>query len=127
MPGVELNCASVKTSELRGAINVPVATRYFIGVLGSSVRNQPPISTASARFGLNNSMKSTPVSEWLRTSLINTGGTVAAGSSAPGEPPGKVLARQFAGLSGSGFEFGCIGTSEKPKSSAVTGHGARSS
>src|SRR5687768_8466712 len=107
-------------------MNVPLAIRYFFGVPGSSLRNQPLSSTAPA-FGLNNSIKSIPVSEWLSTSLMSTGATALSGSSAPGEPPGFVLARQFAGLSGSGFALGSTGTSENPKSSGVTGHGDKSS
>src|SRR5436190_7675697 len=107
-------------------MNVPSGMRYFMGAPCASVRNQPPISTADG-FGLNSSIKSLPVSEWLSTSLISTGGTMGAGSSAPGEPPGNVLARQLAGLSGSGLAFGCTGTSEKPNSSGLIGQGASSS
>src|SRR5213594_542605 len=99
--------------------------RYFFGLSASSVRNQPPRSTALV-FGLNNSMKSDPVSEWLRTSLMSTGEIGLMGSSAPGDPPKKVLARQFAGLPGSGRSFGFTGTSEKPKLSGAMGHGERS-
>src|SRR4026208_1066626 len=107
-------------------MKVPSGIRYFVGAPGASVRNQPPISTV-LEFGLNSSIKSIPVSEWLSTSLIRTGETNGAGSSAPGEPPANALARQFNALSGSGFALGCTGTNENPNSSGVIGHGASSS
>src|SRR6185436_2362556 len=99
--------------------------RNFFGAFGSSVRNQPPRSTALT-VGLNNSMKSALVSEWLSTSLTSTGGSAFGGSAEPGEPPPLVLARQLNGLLCSKGAVGFTGTREKSKLSGVTGHGAAS-
>src|SRR5689334_7156213 len=96
--------------------------RNFIGVLPSSVRNQPPTFT-SAAVGLYSSMESTAGrSVCVSASLITTPATTGDGSSSPGEPPGLVLPRQLVGLSGFGLAFGFFGTSEKPKPSGVIGH-----
>ena len=86
---------------------MPFAIRYFLCVNGSSVKNHPPMFTVFV-VGLNNSMKSMVVSEWLKTSLISTGAIEFVGSSAPGEPPTSELARQFTALSGSTFVFGSL-------------------
>src|SRR5580765_501553 len=103
---------------------VPSRILYFFGALGSSVRNQPPMLTATG-VGLNNSMlSSSGQSVWVRISLITTGGMAGSGSSAPGEPPGAALARHLA--PSSGVAPGTFGTNEKPKPSGVAGQGATS-
>ena len=61
----------------------------------------------------------------VRTSLIRILPIPEGGSSAPGEPPMTVLARQFRALFGSGFRLGLTGTNEKPVPSGAEGHGGR--
>src|SRR3954469_9239761 len=97
--------------------------RYFFGTALSSVRYQPPTSTL-VPVGLKSSrLSSCGGSVWVRISLMTIGGTLGAGSSAPGEPPAKVLARQLAPLSGACVRPGFFGTKENPSPSAVLGHG----
>ncbi len=52
---------------------------------------------------------------------------VCYGSSAPGDPPTFVLARQELATFGAGLLFGWLGTSERPPPSAAVGHGGSSS
>src|SRR5215467_12986656 len=101
-------------------MRVPEGNRYLRGVVRSSVRYQPLMS-ASVAFGLANSTVSTAGgSVWVTASLTNTGEMAAGESSAPGEPPMTELARQFAGLFGSGLKLALTGTREKPTPSAVS-------
>src|SRR6187549_3608091 len=58
---------------------------------------------------------------------MTMGAMVGTGSSAPGEPPGLVLARQRLPLSGAGDTPGLRCTSEKSARSGVTGQSGRSS
>src|ERR1017187_5692353 len=98
--------------------------RYFLGVLESSVRYQPLISTL-VPGGLYNSTESiSGGSVWMSSSLMTMGGMSRPGSSAPGYPPALVLAPQLAPLSGACEGPGCFGTSENPCPSGVTGQGA---
>jgi hypothetical protein len=60
-------------------------------------------------------------SVWVRSSLMTTKGTLGGGSSAPGEPPGFVLGRQFEGEAGSPATS--VRTREKPYPSGVMGQG----
>lgn len=53
--------------------------------------------------------------------------TARYGSSAPGDPPRLVLARQEVERFGEGLLFGWTGTSERPPPSADVGHGRASS
>src|SRR5678810_1109861 len=104
-------------------IVVPEGIRNFWGTERSSVRYQLP-KFAGVGPGLCNSIASTAGgSVCVRTSLIQTSGMLDGGSSAPGDPPARVLARQFAGLFGSELMFGLKGTSEKPPPSAAGGQG----
>src|SRR5438034_11297015 len=99
--------------------------RNFRGTARWSVTYQLPTSTL-VELGLNSSIESScGRSVCVRTSLIRILPIPEGGSSAPGEPPMTVLARQFRGLFGSGFKFGFAGTSEKPVPSADDGHGGR--
>src|SRR6266478_6317358 len=108
-------------------MNVLSGMRNFFGALRSSVKNQPPTSTAEAP-GLYNSISSPGGPPgWVNASLTRMGAMEFGGSSAPGEPPASVLARQLDAVEGFGLAFGSRGTSEKPRPSAATGHGAASS
>src|SRR5436190_8658186 len=99
--------------------------RNLLGWSRSSVRDHP-LTSAACAVGLNNSTWSNSGGTLAdNTSLINTRGRFGVGSSAPGEPLGNALARQFAPLSGACVTPDC--TIEKPKLSAATGHGASSS
>src|ERR1035438_3246754 len=105
---------------------VPDGMRYLNGTEGSSVRNQPPIATF-VPVGLYSSMASNcGRSVCARISLMTMGGMAGSGSSAPGEPPGRELARHEEPLSEAWEAPATRGTSEKPNPSAVTGQGARS-
>ena len=80
--------------------------------------------STSNGFGLYNSIESNcGGSVCVSTSLIHTDATDDGGSSVPGEPPNRVLARQFAALFGSEFRLGFTGTSEKPVPSGAMGQG----
>src|SRR5213076_12054 len=69
--------------------------RNFFGVLESSLMNQPPRFT-SPGVGLNSSMVSTcGGSVCVSSSLTRIAGILGAGSTAPGEPLMKLLARQL--------------------------------
>src|SRR4051794_18257571 len=97
--------------------------RYFLGTALSSVRYQPPTS-AFVPDGLKSSrLSSCGGSVCVRISLMTIGGRLGTGSSAPGEPPGKVLARQLVPLSGAWDRPGFFGTKENPSPSAVLGQG----
>src|SRR5437016_3087390 len=97
----------------------------FFGTVRWSVRYQLPTSTLVV-LGLKSSIESScGRSVCVRTSLIRILPIPEAGSSAPGEPPITVLARQFSGLFGSGFKLGLTGTREKPAPSAEEGQGGR--
>ena len=106
---------------------LPAGKRYFFGVAMSSLNHQSLTSTAAA-FGLKSSMRSPPgCVEFASTSLMKMAGVGGAGSSAPGEPPAFVLARQLFALLGEAMAFAFTGTSEGPLPSGVIGHGAESS
>src|ERR1035438_9710264 len=95
--------------------------RNFVGLARSSLRNQPATITFVV-VGLNNSIVSVcGGTVCVRTSLINTGAMAGAGSSAPGEPPTAVLARQAPGKEGSREKF--ARTRENPRPSDEIGHG----
>src|SRR4051812_28551419 len=98
--------------------------RNLKGILRASVRNQFAMLTG-VELGLKSSIESTcGRSVCVSTSLMKTDATFGAGSSAPGEPPAIVLARQFTGLFGSRFRFGFMGTRENPAPSGEVGQGA---
>src|SRR5206468_8067660 len=100
VPGVGLNWVSSNTRYPPAAIIVPFGILNFVGNAASSVKNQPPMSTAAA-VGLYNSIASTAGgSLWVNASLMTIPAITGSGSSAPGEPPGFVLARQLEGLLG---------------------------
>ena len=74
---------------------VPIGTRYFKGIAGSSVRNHPPMFTF-ADVGFRSSMASTwGGSVWASTSLILIGAINTGGSARPGDPPESALALHF--------------------------------
>src|SRR5262245_32548922 len=99
--------------------------RNFCGTVRWSVRYQLAMLTLVV-FGLNNSIESScGGSVCVRASLTRIRPTFDGGSSAPGEPPITVLARQFNGSLGSGLRLGFTGTSEKPVPSAAVGQGGR--
>src|SRR5262245_4317845 len=100
--------------------------RNLVGLLASSVMNHPPSDTMLV-VGLNNSINSVLAGARLSTSLTRTEAMFGSGSSAPGEPPGNALARQFTAWSGSGLRFGSTGTNENPRPSGVSGQGTSSS
>src|SRR5436190_4932137 len=95
--------------------------RYFAGIAGSSVKNQPPIFAGDAVGLYNSTESSVGASVCVKASLMTIPAAVGAGSSAPGEPFGFVLARQLEGLFGFAFAFGLRETSEKPRPSGVKG------
>src|SRR5689334_13590919 len=101
---------------------VPGGSRYFRGVLKSSVRNQPPRSTGLA-VGLNSSTLSTGGGRSVRDriSWMTMGGSAGgAGSGAPGEPIGPALGRQDAAVFQlSGAARSLTIASEKPKPSVM--------
>src|SRR5688500_753711 len=100
--------------------------RNLVGAFGSAVRNQPLTSTAEA-VGLNNSIVSVSGNAVeVSTSLMTIAGIPGCGSSAPGEPPRRALARQFAPLSGACVAPALVGTREKSSRSGTTGQGASS-
>src|SRR3954463_4929194 len=112
MPGVALKFVSVNTAKPLGARTLPFGMRNFIGSAPSSLRNQPPMSTAFG-VGFHNSIESDcGGSVWVRISLITIAGRCVDGSSAPGEPPLLALGRQLAGRLGSPPDS--ARTSEKP-------------
>src|SRR5262245_26663226 len=116
-----LNCASVNTMYPAAGNRVSSGIRNFQGTAESSVRNQPPMFTSLA-VGLCSSMASTTGgSECVSTSLIRLEGIKGVGSSAPGEPPGRVLARQLERLLGFSLALGVLVTSENPYPSGVNG------
>lgn len=124
--GTALNCASVKVRKPPAAMTVPSVMRNFFGLPGSSLRNQPPTFTG-ALPGLKISMVSScGRMDAVRTSFTNTGAITGVGSSAPGDPPMRVLLRQWRPSLGFGLALGFTGTAEKPLPSTVTGQGARS-
>src|SRR5436305_9825652 len=96
--------------------------RNFCGTARWSVRYQLPTST-EVGLGLWSSIESSwGGSVCVSASLIRTRGTVGGGSSAPGDPPTRVLERQFDFFSDSrGGACSSTTTNEKPKPS-VTGH-----
>src|SRR5437773_5311853 len=97
--------------------------RYFLGLLKSSVKNQPPILAALAVGLWSSTLSTCGGSVWVSASLISMPGiAVGGGSAMPGEPPARLLGRQLNGLPQvSGGAFSLTMTSEKPRPS-VTGY-----
>src|SRR5205085_4954152 len=112
------------TKKPEAGITVPVGKRYFFGVLGSSVKNHPEISTGAAVGLKSSTVSSLGGTVFAITSLITTPGIAGRAPSAfPGEPLRVLLILQFDLLSQpvkGAFSFTTV--SENPSPSVIGNH-----